>query len=245
MITDYTSNILLRNTIELLSGHEFRAPINGIVGYSEFLQNDAFELLEEDRKAFARNIHLSAKRLIQLSERLNVWYSLFSGQAPERKSAFQLSAGDFESIILEEAEHCSIDRFVIRFSSNMDHCMVRGTKPMFEIAMKELVQNAFRYSMKNEIVSFSIMKVKNEVVVQISNTSVSATVEELKTYTVFTRFHRKGSGEQGLGLGMEIARLCIAKCGGYMKIHRDASPEDNRQVVFEVSLRKEYLDAEE
>lgn len=245
MSTDYTNNILLRNTIELLSGHEFRTPINGIMGFSEFLHGEQYELREEEKKEFAKNINLSAKRLVHLSERLNIWYSLFSGNKTLKKTKFALSAKDFEELVLDEANHYSVSDVLIRFSTNMDSCNVRGSKKMFETAIRELVQNAFKFSEKNEVVSFSLLQVKNEVVIQIRNTSVSATVEELKTYTVFTRFNRKKSETQGLGLGMEIARLGITQCGGHIHIHRETSQNDQKQVVFDVYMRQEFLEPED
>ena len=242
MSIDYTNNILLRNTIELLSGHAFKNTVHGIVGFSEYLHNDDFVLQEEEKKEFAKNINISAKRLMELSERLSIWHSLFSTCKVVKKAKFELASQDFESLILAEADKNLVERYLIRFSTNMDSCIVFGSSKMFETAIKELVQNAFKFSPENAVIAFSLTKIKNEVVVQIKNTSVSATVEELKTYTVFTKFHREKFEKKGLGLGMEIARLGIAQCGGHIKIHRETAPADNKQVVFEVSLRQEFLE---
>jgi len=239
---DYTSNILLRNTIQLLSGHEFRTPIHGIMGFSEFLQNEEFDLKEEEKKEFARNINISAKRLMNFSERLNIWYSLFSSTHSIKKTKFELSSQDLENLILTEADNYLISGELVRFSTNMDSCIVFGSRKFFEVAVRELVQNAFKFSAKNTIVSFSIFQLHNEVTIRINNTSSSATVDELRTYTVFTQFHRNKFEQQGLGLGMEIARLGITQCGGNIKIHRETSSNDNKQIIFEISLRKELLE---
>lgn len=233
---DYSGNTLLKSTIEFLSGYEFRVPIHGIIGVSEFLQNADTNLGDEERRAFAKEISLGAKRLETISERLSVWHKLFSQTTPVVSDVFQFSSEKLGALAKKEAEAVSFPVESLQLSLSANGIAVRGNEARCCIAIEELLRNAFRFSMAGTPVSVTAVSAGETLVIEITNVSDAVTVEELKQYTAFTRFHHKKQEQPGLGLGLEIARLAVAQCGGSLSVHQREGTNDAEEVMFRVVL---------
>jgi len=95
-----------------------------------------------------------------------------------------------------------------------------------------LLDNAVKFSGKNEIVGISLKQKQNKTILSVHNTGVAIPADKLPY--VFERFYRadKARATDGYGLGLSIAKSIADAHGG--KISAESSPEGG--TVFHVSF---------
>ncbi len=232
---DYQGSALLKSTIEVLSGHEFMIPINGILGFSEFLQRDNLSLSDEDKKKIMKDISVGATQLKGIAQRLHLWHELLDSEPAANDEVFELSSEYIKTLVFDESKRSQMADGLLIFSSELAEYWVKGNKNKFLIAIREIVQNAYKFAQANTVVSVSIAQIGKKINFSFSNYSEAATVYQLQRHTAFTRFHKRKTKQKGIGLGLAIARLGIEQCRGHIKIYRGS---ESNQVKIDVSLYK-------
>lgn len=226
-------NSLLKSTIDVLTGYEFMIPINGILDFSEFLQRDNIRLSDEDKRKIVKDINVGATQLKGIAHRLHLWHDLLISSSIYENEVFEISSEYIKTLVFQESRKNMIaDALVIVSFDNAEY-VVKGNKKKFITAVSELIQNACRFSQANTIVSVSISQKGRKISLSISNFSIAATVYELQRYKTFSQLHKRKTNQQGIGLGLAIARLAIAQCNGYFKIYRGA---EMNEVKMDISL---------
>jgi K+-sensing histidine kinase KdpD len=90
------------------------------------------------------------------------------------------------------------------------------------IAIKNLIENAFKYSPKNSLIVVEGKTLNNEVVVSVVDQGDGIPEEQLKKITkAFVRI--PGSKESGFGLGLSICNKVMVAHGGSLKIKNSDS----------------------
>lgn len=99
-------------------------------------------------------------------------------------------------------------------------------------ALANIVDNAIKYTPSGGLVTVSVREYELFVCVDITDTGIGMTEEE--TAKIFTRFYRSPRvyEEQGVGIGLYLAREIVSKEGGYIKV----SSELSKGSVFSVFL---------
>lgn len=100
-------------------------------------------------------------------------------------------------------------------------------------AIGNIVDNAIKYT-NNGFVKISIKEYEMFCAVVISDSGQGISEEEQGK--IFTRFYRSPSvsGNEGIGIGLFLAREIVTGCGGYIKV----SSELNKGTVFSVFFQK-------
>ncbi len=225
---------LLKATIKIIAGHEFRTPMNGIMGFAELLKHDSGSISQDNLHFYTSIILQSAKRLQSLSDRIGTWYWLCEKNVVEDKK-FAISSKWVESLIEKHAECFLVDKNFFIYKSSIEDCLITGDELSIQAAINETVNNAFKFSKENCPVSVIINKQEDKLIINIRNHSNYATAEMLNSYTVFTQFNREKLEQQGLGLGLEIANLSMQGCNGKLKIESlNSAHEINIQLIFKI-----------
>lgn len=233
--SDFNGRALLKSTIDVLSGYEFMIPINGILDFSEFLQRDNISLSDEDKKRIVRDINVGATQVKGIADRLHAWHDLLLNASRDEDEFFEMSSECIKTLLFQESRKNLISDALVIFSFDRTEYVVKGNRKKFTTAVRELIQNACKFSEEKTAVSVSIKQKGKKVILSISNLSVAATVYELQRYRAFARLHKRKTNQHGIGLGLAIARLGIAQCNGHMKISRGA---EMNKVVIAISLCK-------
>lgn len=226
---------LLSNTVKIVSGHEFRTPMNGIFGFAQLLYNGGSAISHQEQKEFSLGILESAKRLMSLSERIGTWFFLSQNKNAIDQS-YSFTSADIINLVKTEAEKFSVEGDMFHFSHTVEKFSVKGRKDIIHSALAELFNNAFKFSSKNKMVSVRVFQRDNSLVISIQNYSDVSTVDELKSYTAFTQFNRPKFEQQGLGLGIEIAKLGLAESGGNIQIVDPGGDSSSNLITIEAVL---------
>jgi two-component system, sensor histidine kinase and response regulator len=211
----------LRDNISLMLPHELRTPLNGILGLAEILANDAANLPSQEVAEMGSMICTSGKRLERLIETFLIYAQIEmlaadpkkvaslrnkqavagAGLVRDRATAQAQAAGRSEDLVLEVAE---------------------VTLPVSEEYMArivdELVQNAFKFSESGTTVLVSLAEAPSGPILTVSDSGGGFSTEHIRKVGAYMQFDRKIREQQGLGLGLTIAKRLAELHGGTLTI---------------------------
>ncbi len=186
------------------AAHELRTPLAAIKTQAQVAAaaNDPTQL-----KQALNNVIKGADRAAHLVEQLLVLSHLDPEQSLVGLSPTKLSSIVNECVALHApvAIRKGVD---LGFIANNDG-LVLGDAALLSVLVRNLVDNAVRYTPTGGRVDVCINRLDDEVTLQVADTGPGIAPEERKR--VMSRFYRVlGSGEQGSGLGLSIVQR-IAK----------------------------------
>jgi two-component system sensor histidine kinase/response regulator len=222
-----------RSVITHALPHELRTPLTVIMGYGESLAAGA-ETLPRDR------IELMAKRILESSERLKhlienyLTFAQLEGlrRDPTRSEAVVQGAllEVPDALVVDAANkvaylHGRMNDLVVDMSAEIN---ARITPEDLSKCVEELVDNAFKFSPPQTPVQVSSFCDDGAYVVQITNQGEGMMPEDIARIGAFAQFNRGVQEQQGLGLGMAIAKSVVELFGGTLSV--DSKPDGDTTV---------------
>ena len=210
--------------------HELRTPLSGIIGYADLMTDVGLAgetLTPTELVDYGRNLQRSGSRLLRIAEDFSLW-SWFEAQAAAvRRGAPPLLAT--MGVIADEVRHWSeknaeeygrIDDLVVDVEGAVIQAPVEG----FARVVLHLVDNAFKFSLPGTTVRVAGAKVGADYVLTITDHGRGMSAEELKRVGMLRQFGRDTFEQQGLGMGLVLARS-FARLGGGEFSLADNQPE--------------------
>jgi len=225
----YTAKIKLKNRqrSDMLSAiaHEFRNPIAAIMGYAQTLTDDE-EIPPTLRKKFLDKIYNNGDKIEELLSRLLLWNRFESGE-----QKLQLSKFDMRPLMREIAMNLEEKYKTREVRVAEGKLMVYADKALVEIVVKNLIENALKYS--KEVVEVKIIGSEVHVIDQ----GVGISPENIDKVT--KKFFRtdEHSWDNSMGLGLSIVKQIL-------KLHHTTlhiESEENRGSIFSFEINKKYL----
>ena len=202
---------LLEKTIELMVGHEFKTPMNGIINFNTLIAENAISLNNEKLQSLCSYLQISAERLITTFDKINTYYSL--QKAIHLKEIPTIGASDPHHIIdvIKSVTH--------KYDRTKDLEYEAPTPPLFfpkliHTATKELIENACKFSEKGTPIVIHIFEDMSGKNIHITNQTKHSTAAALNQYSLFEQHNREVTEQQGLGVGLAIAKLTVSIQGG-------------------------------
>ena len=187
--------------------HELKSPVAAILGAGEILQGD---VPEPKRARFLQNIRTEAGRLRDLLERL-----LHLAAIEKQKKLETNEAVDLASVLDRAWDHLALIAHAkdVRFERDMNgELVVKGDPWLLEIALGNLLQNAFDFAPNGSVISARGYRFDAKVVLEIEDSGPG--IPDYARARVFERFYslpRPDSGKKSTGLGLcfvkEVAQL--------------------------------------
>jgi len=211
----------LRNAISLALPHELRTPLNGIMAYGEILKADAANLQPGEIAEIGQVVCDSGRRLERLVENFLIYaqLELFSTD-PQRASALRdnqtlLPARVVETHAVKQAQQANrTDDLALDLTS------VR--MPMSEEylgkVVDELTQNAFKFSPAGTRVRVTLSEGDDVVMLSVTDAGRGFSTEQIAKVGAYMQFDRKMQEQQGMGLGLSIARRLTELHGGTLTL---------------------------
>jgi len=211
----------LRNQITLLMPHEMRTPLNGIISNAELLTFSADSLQPSEIAEMGRDMSQSGRRLERLIENFLIYAQL------------EIVANDAESIAaLREATTSKPGEIARTIAVNdADHCgrladlaieavdvPVAIAEEYFKKIVAELVQNALKFSEADSPVNVRLTASDEVVELAISDRGRGFSTEHIRRIDAYVQFERKMQDQEGLGLGLTIAKKLVELHGGSLGI---------------------------
>ena len=211
----------LRDNISLMMPHEMRTPLNGILSNSELLAQSAATLKVSEIAEIGQEIYNSSQRLERLIENFLIYAQLeLIAADPQNVNALRIGKTEHSDSLVREratAQAAQANRLKTLTIQPMDLPVPMSAEYLAKIT-EELVQNAFKFSDPGTPVNVSLKEVSNTVVLSISNQGRGFSTEQVARIGAYMQFERKINEQQGLGLGLTIAKRLVELHGGALSI---------------------------
>lgn len=206
--------------------HELKTPIAVTRLNLETMQMRKLESAQQQK--LIRSTIQEANRLNTLCNNM-----LFMSQLDSGGSSLANERIDFSKL----TQDCAAD-FILRFPERKieldlrDEIIITGDKLLLQLAINNLLDNAIKYSGKEDVVLVKVFKDQKKVKLQVMDQGVGIKPSEKEK--VFEKYFR-GSGRQakGTGLGLYLTKEIVKQHNGIISIKNN----ELRGSTFEIQLR--------
>jgi two-component system, sensor histidine kinase and response regulator len=212
----------LRENLITSLPHELRTPLNTIIGFSDMLMVDADTLQPKLVAEWSQLIHAAGMRLYRLIENYLVYArieTLFRDPkqvATMRNNRVQHPAESLEYQVTVKAQQAG--RASDLTLDLEDTASVIASEEDLKKILDEIVDNAFKFSEAGKAVIVKARVVDNFYQIDVTDHGRGFTPEQIAAVGAYMQFERWIYEQQGLGLGLTIARRFAELYGGTMKI---------------------------
>ncbi|ELS30496.1 MULTISPECIES: hybrid sensor histidine kinase/response regulator [Pseudanabaena] len=218
----------LRTSITLSLPHELQTPLSGIMGLSELMMLQSEELLPAEVYEYSEGIHHSAERLYRLIQNYLLYSRLIvmrsQGQS-KFTSIYSCSShitiavvGDRKAKMYGRSSDLEMDLAETELAiSSDDLAKIAG----------ELIDNAFKYSPKGRKVYISSKVSEKAWILKIQDFGRGMSTVQIANVGAFIQFNRQFYEQQGLGLGLCLAKTLVEFYGGSINIQSQENEGTN------------------
>ncbi|ROL57417.1 PAS domain S-box protein [Bacteroidetes/Chlorobi group bacterium Naka2016] len=223
---------LKTNILQNIS-HEFRTPLNGILGFAKYLRDSVGD---EEIKEFLVEIYESAYRLFRTLESLIYTSQIVSGNLKPRKEIFDLKIF-LENLYMELKNIFKRNTIELRLEINCDECLVDSDAEFLKTIIYSLVENAVKFTVKGEIVirAYKILEPdRDKLVIEVSDTGIGISKDiGNKIFEIF----RQGSegisrNYEGHGVGLFNVKMLTELLCGTVSYESEVGKGTTFRIIF-------------
>lgn len=217
---------MLQKNFSANAAHELRTPLSVMQ-----TKIDVFKMKErsmEEYEEFLATIEYSTARLGDIVKDL---LDFTNEQIVDMSESVNLREV-VEEVIYELEDLAIKNKIAISLAG--DDAAINGNDGLLQQAVYNLVENAIKYSNKNERVEIEILKKKEQVILKISDTGMGIP-DEMKESIFHPLFRVEESRNReiaGSGLGLAITRNIIDKHGGVIRVKNNIPKGTCFEVIF-------------
>ena len=186
--------------------HEFRNPIASIMGYAQTLEDDK-EIPVALQEKFLHKIYNNGVKIEALLSRLVLWNKFESGEATLHPVQFDIYT------LVSEVKASLMEKYPQRdiIIEGVSH-VIEADRTLLEIVLKNLMENALKYSKEEIIVHLK------EGQVSVSDKGLGISSSDISKVT--KKFYRSGTHtwDNSMGLGLSIVKSILALHGSELEI---------------------------
>lgn len=214
----------LRDNISLMLPHELRTPLNGILAYGEILGHESSTLSPNEVAEMGQVIHQSGKRLERLIENFLIYAQIeLLGADPQKVSALRKKVTPSAASLVDKQARAQAQAANRAADLNLElnELPVAISEDYLARIVDELVQNAFKFSQGGTRVSVVLSENAGSVVLEVTDRGRGFSTEHITKVGAYMQFERKLHEQQGLGLGLTIAKRLTELHGGTLDINSE------------------------
>lgn len=218
--------------------HELRTPLTVIKGYTETLEEDAYESPGE-KKQFLNIVNRNADRLINIVSDLLVLSEIESRDSLSKETINT----DFEYINVNEVIASSLESLrskamgkdiSINYHVKQNIEKIKANRFLLEQMFINLIDNAIKYTSDGGDIRIDMSTTDKELTIEISDTGIGIPKEHLPR--IFERFYRidktRSRKMGGTGLGLSIVKHIVIMHDGKI----DVQSEEGKGSKFTIQL---------
>lgn len=214
----------LRDNLSMMLPHELRTPLNGILAYGEILAAEAATLSASEVAEMGEVIHGSGKRLERLIENFLIYAQIeLLGKDAQKSSVLRQKQTQSPARLIED--HARGHAQAANRPDDLTLDLADQPLPISEDYLAkivdEVIQNAFKFSSPGQRVSVTLSGSTNGVALSVTDQGRGFSTEHITKVGAYMQFDRKLHEQQGLGLGLVIAKRLTELHGGTLSIQSE------------------------
>ncbi|MGB1286112.1 MAG: hybrid sensor histidine kinase/response regulator [Aggregatilineales bacterium] len=213
----------LRSNIMTALPHEFRTPLNSVIGFSEMLMMEAQHLKADQVIDWSTRINESGRQLLELVEDYLYYVRLQAADfSPEHLQEFQTAALDSVHFVVQSQAMRIAD--IVNRPDDLEldvpdiSSAIRVQHTDIIKIISELVENAFKFSEKGDIVRVSTKICDGMYEVCIKDSGRGLSRDQIKHIGPYVQFERGFFEQQGIGFGLTLVKRLMELYGGRIEI---------------------------
>jgi signal transduction histidine kinase len=214
----------LRDNMSMMLPHELRTPLNGILAYGEILTAEAETLPPNEIAEMGQVIYDSGRRLERLIENFLIYAQLELLSTDAQKLSLLLGKRTDAAAKLIE-KHARDQAQNVKRPNDLSVALSDVPAPMSEEYLSkivdELTQNAFKFSQAGSPVKVEWTENEPSVALVVSDRGRGLSTDHITKVGAYMQFDRKMHEQQGLGLGLSIAKRLTEMHGGTLTIQSE------------------------
>ncbi len=216
--------------------HEFRTPISTILLSSDVLKDPSIVSKPERLGNYARIIKEESNRLLHQVENI-----LQSTILEERKAILEIDELDAHTLIREVVENFNLldEKKMVTLHLQAAQHTIKADKIHFSNAIKNLVDNAIKYSPDKPDVSITTTNQHDALIIEVSDKGIGIDKEYQKK--VFQKFYRVPTGNihdiKGFGIGLHYVKNIVELHHGHIYLH--SQPGHGSTFTLKIPLMNE------
>jgi len=199
--------------------HEFRTPMNGILGFSEILLG---QIADPECSLMIRHIATSGQRLQRTLDAI-MFFAQLEGGIVIKNSFFD--AGEIIGKVSQEFSGMAKQKGLSFNVEIHQPLFLKTDQKLFEISVRNITENAIKFTEKGRVEITGNIQGNNppNIVINVSDTGIGIARE--KHGLVFEEFRQANEGYarpyEGSGLGLSIAKKCITLLNGTLQLQSE------------------------
>lgn len=224
----------IKENIALSVPHELRTPLTPILGYSGMMIDNADTFTQDDIVDMGKKINSSALRLRTSIEKFILYSSIhYELNNLQNCSTSINTTEDVESTIHKAAlEDANYSNNVVGLETNIQVGRVNIPESYFFICVKELLQNAFKFSEPQSKVIVTGTIEDKFYSTMITNKGVAITNDQIRKISLFNKQYDPTL--PGSGLGIPIVKKIVNHFGGNLSISSDN--KDTTKIIIQFPI---------
>ncbi len=214
--------------------HEFRTPLNAILGFSEMLRLQYFGPLGADNyQGYAEDIHTSGEHMLDLVNDMLDIAAIEAGKRPMINE--DVDVGKILSDCCRNFEPAAnINGIVLSLDVPDDSPSIYTDKRSITQIVLNLLSNAVKFTGPGGIITVSAMPAEKELTIKVRDTGIGIPADKLSTITdPFTQTHSNPHITQiGTGLGLSIVKSLVEINDGKLTIESEIDKGTTVTVKF-------------
>jgi PAS domain S-box-containing protein len=209
--------------------HDLKAPLRGIDGYSQLLEKDYRDRLDNDGRLFIRNIRASAAQMHQLIE------DLLNYSRMERRALQSVSvdlSGLVQAVVAERT--AEFRREGVELTLELPQLQVHADRDGLALVLRNLLENALKFSRrgKEPAVQISARDETGRVILSVSDNGIGFDMKfHDRIFDIFQRLQR-AEDYPGTGVGLALVRKAMQRMEG--RVWAESSPGAGATFFLEI-----------
>lgn len=217
---------LLRKNIMYSLPHEFRTPLMHILGYADMMIGSYDTLTPEDILEWAKAIQTAGQRLHKLAENYLICVQVeLALSDPEHIDQWRNSIVPYPADVIETQARIiarSMEREADLALDLQNNAVCIAGEDLTKI-LQELIENAFKFSEPGTTVSIQARRLDRFYAISILDQGHGMTPEQIRLVDAYMQFDRTIYEQQGIGMGLIVAKRLTELHGGKLTIHSQPS----------------------
>lgn len=216
--------------------HEFRTPMNAIIGFTEIMLYTDPD--KPKRMRYLQNIQKSSEQLLQIIHNTIEYSKIELGKidlSPARFDVYEILDIIYENL----KPNCpqQIDFIMSDYLKNGGVYIISDREKMKQI-FSNLIINAFKFT-ETGSVSFGLMESAHRNYYQFYVKDTGIGIRKEKQKDIFTRFHKEDDFKEGTGLGLAISATLLFYMGGRIWLESEPGEGTTFYFILPTELAKE------